>query len=973
MKDSSVIVRRKRSNKIKLLVSFNGAFRRQPPAGKLRYTGGETKIISVDRNVSFSRLKARVSDLVMQSNGVAVTSPFWMKCHLTDSREETPLISVSSDQDVRSMVEELERLEFVGKSTRLWVFVCFAFDCYASDNGFVEKGVSSEGLGLGGENLMAPKKGKKLSDNCLRKLVLKQQLLGKRPDRIRCFKADIENESSEPPVIDISSSIVRSFSPDSDFYRVNVLDYEYRKTGNFNKVSLSSGSKSQALNPKNGNLITGLNCMSNGFSGQARVIFEKGDGDSRSLVSDMGVDAVLCNVNRENIMPSSVKSNVERNRFSSVSSSHQLNGSGNPPAQGSQRVLVGDHGCIRYHHFGSSETRNFRVHPYQTRPQDIFSETENYHNFGLDGRPFIGKYYTGMRSSKNISKQWSISHQQRIKDVEGKMNREHDEYRSGQVLVKRNGQEHVYGNKKCHFAHDSMVNDSLLPVDDYSGATSSKLDFSHIPKTKTHELQLQSFLPDVLGIPMNCESLSGMCNNADLMNQQEVINLSSFLDNPCNTSIRELSCNCKFLDIGAGCEPFNVFQNGTAQENATSAIDVSLNNLSLSSSINVELPSSSPARSDITKSSVKTQSKDMDPMDEEDLSSGPSLERSNGASSNSLVNNASQKLNNDIEDKSPTALSTDEKQDDNGETNKCAKTNGAVPANVVLYCTHVGNRGLQRINKSELEYVKELGSGTYGTVYHGKWKGSDVAIKRLKPSCFTEGTVEDRLVADFWKEAHILGRLHHPNIVALYGVVTDGPTNNLATVTEYMVNGSLKQVLRKRDRTIDCRKRLIIAMDAAFGMEYLHQKNVVHFDLKSHNFLVNMRDPQRPVCKIGDLGLSKVKRRTLVSGGVRGTIPWMAPELLNGESMVSEKLDVYSFGIVMWELLTGEEPYSNMRAEEIICGIIKGSLRPEIPNWCNPAWRSLMERCWSSDPKARPAFSDIAKELRAMASSMNIK
>ncbi|XP_019167163.1 PREDICTED: serine/threonine-protein kinase STE20-like isoform X2 [Ipomoea nil] len=923
MKDSSVVVRRKRSNKIKLLVSFNGAFRRQPPAGRLRYTGGETKIISVDRNVSFSRLKARVLDLLSQSNGVAVTSPFWMKLHLTDSREEErPLISVSSDEDVRSMVEELERLEFLGKPTRLWVFVCF--DCYASDNGFVQKGVCDEGLG--GENLMTPKKGKKLSDNSLRKLVLKQQLLGKRSDRIRCFKADIvdENGSSEPPVIDISSSSIiesGSFSPASEFYRVNVLDYEYRnghlvETGNFKKVSLSSGSKSQALIPKNGNLITGLNCLSNGFSGQARLIFKNGD--------------------RENIMPFSVKSNVERNRFSSVSS----NGSGNPPAQGSQRVLVGNHGCIRYHHFGSSETRNSRVHPYQTRTQDVFSGTENFHSFGLDGRPYIGKYYTGMRSSKNISKQWSISHQQRIKDVEGKMNRECDEYRSGQVLVKRDGP------KKCHFAHDSMVNDSLLTVDDYSRATSSKLDFSHIPNTKTHELQLQSLLPDVLGIPMNSDSLS---------------------------SIRELSCNCKILDIGAGCEPFNVFQNGTAQENATSAIDVSLNNLSLSSSsINVELPSSSPARSDITKSSVKTQSKDMDPMDEEDLSSGPPLERSNGASSNSLVNNASQKLNNDIEDKSPTALSTDEK-DDNGEANECAKINGAVPANVVLYCTHVGNRGLQRINKSELEYVKELGSGTYGTVYHGKWKGSDVAIKRLKPSCFTEGTVDNRLVADFWKEAHILGRLHHPNIVALYGVVTDGPTNNLATVTEYMVNGSLKQVLQKRDRTIDCRKRLIIAMDAAFGMEYLHQKNVVHFDLKSHNFLVNMRDPQRPVCKIGDLGLSKVKRRTLVSGGVRGTIPWMAPELLNGESMVSEKVDVYSFGIVMWELLTGEEPYSNMRAEEIICGIIKGSLRPEIPNWCNPAWRALMERCWSSDPKARPAFSDIAKELRAMALSMNIK
>ncbi|KAA8535054.1 hypothetical protein F0562_030057 [Nyssa sinensis] len=136
-----------------------------------------------------------------------------------------------------------------------------------------------------------------------------------------------------------------------------------------------------------------------------------------------------------------------------------------------------------------------------------------------------------------------------------------------------------------------------------------------------------------------------------------------------------------------------------------------------------------------------------------------------------------------------------------------------------------------------------------------------------------------------------------------------------------MVNGSLKQVLRKNDRTIDRRKRLIIAMDAAFGMEYLHEKNIVHFDLKSHNFLVNMRDPQQPVCKIGDLGLSKIKQRTLVSGGVRGTIPWMAPELLNTKNMVTEKVDVYSFGVVMWELLTGEEPYANMRSEEIIVWI----------------------------------------------------
>lgn len=284
-------------------------------------------------------------------------------------------------------------------------------------------------------------------------------------------------------------------------------------------------------------------------------------------------------------------------------------------------------------------------------------------------------------------------------------------------------------------------------------------------------------------------------------------------------------------------------------------------------------------------------------------------------------------------------------------------------------------RGLQIIKNSDLEDLKELGSGTYGTVYHGKWRGSDVAIKRIKASCFNGPPSErERLISDFWREACTLGQLHHPNVVAFYGIVPDGPGGTLATVTEYMVNGSLKQVLHKKDRTIDRRKRLFIAMDAAFGMEYLHSKNIVHFDLKCENLLVNMRDAHRPICKVGDFGLSKVKHQTLVSGGVRGTLPWMAPELLSGKcSMVSDKIDVFSFGIVMWELLTGEEPYENMHCGAIIAGIVNNTLRPSIPSWCDPGWRSLMERCWSGNPAERPAFAEVASELRAIAATMNLK
>ncbi|XP_071696873.1 uncharacterized protein [Rutidosis leptorrhynchoides] len=159
--------------------------------------------------------------------------------------------------------------------------------------------------------------------------------------------------------------------------------------------------------------------------------------------------------------------------------------------------------------------------------------------------------------------------------------------------------------------------------------------------------------------------------------------------------------------------------------------------------------------------------------------------------------------------------------------------------------------GLQIIKNAELEEIRELGSGTYGTVYHGRWRGSDVAIKRIKKSCFAgRSSEEERLTNDFWSEARILSNLHHPNVVAFYGVVPDGAGGALATVTEFMPNGSLRNVLIKKDRSLDRRKKLLIVMDAAFGMEYLHSKNIVHFDLKCDNLLVNMRDPQRPVCKL---------------------------------------------------------------------------------------------------------------------------
>ncbi|PWA99788.1 Phox/Bem1p [Artemisia annua] len=108
---------------------------------------------------------------------------------------------------------------------------------------------------------------------------------------------------------------------------------------------------------------------------------------------------------------------------------------------------------------------------------------------------------------------------------------------------------------------------------------------------------------------------------------------------------------------------------------------------------------------------------------------------------------------------------------------------------------------LQIIRNEDLEELRELGSGTFGTVYHGKWRGTDVAIKRIKKSCFAgRSSEQERLTIEFWREADILSKLHHPNVVAFYGVVQDGPGATLATVTEFMVDGSLRHVLQRKDR-----------------------------------------------------------------------------------------------------------------------------------------------------------------------------
>ncbi|DBA94196.1 hypothetical protein WJX77_007431 [Trebouxia sp. C0004] len=279
---------------------------------------------------------------------------------------------------------------------------------------------------------------------------------------------------------------------------------------------------------------------------------------------------------------------------------------------------------------------------------------------------------------------------------------------------------------------------------------------------------------------------------------------------------------------------------------------------------------------------------------------------------------------------------------------------------------------LQQIESNDLTKIKELGRGQFGSVWLCRWLGVEVAVKELHATNSVQSN------AEMFGEAETLNSLRHPCIIAFYGVVVN--QESPASVLEYVRGSSLRSGLQKLKQyriPNDRRVRAAIALQAARGMEYLHSRRVVHFDLKCDNLLCDLRDLNRPVVKIGDLGLSKKKAATFVSGNMRGTLPWMAPELFPSmqqeqdpelqEDRVNEKVDVFSFGVVMWEIWTwAEQPYPGLGLPEIFSGVMNGTLRPSKPKDCDPAWSSIMEKCWATQPSKRATFTDVADALDAL-------
>ncbi|KAA8537466.1 hypothetical protein F0562_027074 [Nyssa sinensis] len=256
------------------------------------------------------------------------------------------------------------------------------------------------------------------------------------------------------------------------------------------------------------------------------------------------------------------------------------------------------------------------------------------------------------------------------------------------------------------------------------------------------------------------------------------------------------------------------------------------------------------------------------------------------------------------------------------------------------------------IDAELLKFEHKIAAGSYGDLYRGTFHSQDVAIKVFKAEYLNEDVWRE-----FAQEVYILRKVRHKNVVQFIGACTRPP--NLCIVTEFMSGGSVYDFLHKQKGIFKLPDLLRVAMDVSKGMSYLHQNNIVHRDLKAANLLMD----EYEVVKVADFGVARVQDQSGVMTAETGTYRWMAPEVIDHKPY-DHKVDVFSFGIVLWELLTGKIPYENLSPLQAAVGVVQKGLRPTIPRDTHPEIGELLERCWQQDPCLRPEFSKIIEILQ---------
>lgn len=252
---------------------------------------------------------------------------------------------------------------------------------------------------------------------------------------------------------------------------------------------------------------------------------------------------------------------------------------------------------------------------------------------------------------------------------------------------------------------------------------------------------------------------------------------------------------------------------------------------------------------------------------------------------------------------------------------------------------------VEEIDYHEIELLEVVGKGSFGVVWKGIWRDTYVAVKHI------DSEAEKKA---FSVEVRQLSRVSHPNIVKLYGACTHNP---VCLVMEYAEGGSLYNVLHCRPKPYYTAGHAVSwALQCAQGVAYLHSmkpKALIHRDLKPPNLLLIMGGK---VLKICDFGTACDKKTYMTNN--KGSAAWMAPEVFEG-SNYTEKCDIFSWGIILWEVLSRRKPFDEIAgsAYRIMWAVHLGE-RPPLIQGCPPPIEKLMTRCWDKDPSNRPTMEE---------------
>ncbi|KAL6078949.1 Dual specificity protein kinase [Balamuthia mandrillaris] len=280
----------------------------------------------------------------------------------------------------------------------------------------------------------------------------------------------------------------------------------------------------------------------------------------------------------------------------------------------------------------------------------------------------------------------------------------------------------------------------------------------------------------------------------------------------------------------------------------------------------------------------------------------------------------------------------------------------------------LNGRGFHTLRAEDVTLVSLLSDSTnsFGDVWKATIHMKPVAVKipRIGPNGLTQQELSNWIT-----EMEVMSRNYHPNILLYMGTCVKN--DNLMIVME-LLDSDLHKLLHESKVALSLFERVKMCKDVALGMNWLHmtEPTIIHRDLKTSNLLVEKIDSRYKV-KIADFGVALIKgKEAKISeqdSPFLGTILTTAPEILTGEGTYNEKTDVYSFGLILWEITTRQRLFPEFlqsgSLSAFIAAVCNSAYRPPIPNNCNSRLRVLIEQCWHSEPSLRPNFTYINEEL----------